>query len=201
MKNNLRNGAIIGIVIGTLGIGGGIFIANNKSIDIPQIKQETANQETDKLEDKKEDTKTNNKEDKSEDTKSKSKDNNTESKEKSNTSNNKTVIQSDNQKVVCSVCGKKDYIDNMYITENHYECNNCVYKCPYCGKQMEEVYPSNWYCVNPNCMNCINDYDRQRYNDPVNPGDSPHTGTEDTGGYDPEPWDDPTNNSQWFGTD
>ena len=34
MKNNLRNGAIIGIVIGTLGIGGGIFIANNKSIDI-----------------------------------------------------------------------------------------------------------------------------------------------------------------------
>ena len=40
MKNNLRNGTIIGIVIGTLGIGGGIFIANNKSIDIPQIKQE-----------------------------------------------------------------------------------------------------------------------------------------------------------------
>ena len=187
MKNNLRNGAIIGIVIGTLGIGGGIFIANNKSIDIPQIKQETANQETDKLEDKKEDTK------------SKSKDNNTESKEKSTTSNNKTVTESDNQKVACSVCGKKDYIDNMWITENHYECNNCVNKCPYCGKQMKEVYPSNYYCTNPSCMNCIDDYDRQKYNS-VNPGDSPYT--EDAGGYnDPEPWDDPENNSQWFGTD
>ena len=203
MKNNLRNGAIIGIIIAGIGIGGGIFIANNKSIDIPQIKQqETANQETNKSEDKKEDTKTNNKEDKtedkSEDTKSKSKDNNTKSKEKLTTSNNKAVTESDNQKVACAICGKKDYIDNMWITENHYECNNCVNKCPYCGKQMQEVYPSNYYCTNPSCMNCIDDYDRQKYN-PANPGDN--TSIEDAGDYDPEPWYDPENNSQWFGTD
>lgn len=134
---------------------------------------------------------------KSEDIKSKSKENKTE--EKSTTSNNKAVTN--NQKVDCAICGKKDYIDNMYITENHYECNNCVNKCPYCGKQMKEVYPSNWYCVNPNCYNCIDDYDRQRYNNPANPGDSTHTSVEDAGDYDPEPWDDPTNNSQWFGTD
>lgn len=202
MKNNLRNGAIIGIIIAGIGIGGGIFIANNKSIDIPQIKQETANQETNKSEDKKEDTKTkDNEENKTEEKsdKSKSKDNNTKSKEKSTTSNNKAVTN--NQKVACAICGKKDYIDNMWITENHYECSNCVNKCPYCGKQMKEVYPSNWYCVNPNCYNCINDYDRQRYNNPANPGDSTHTSIEDAGDYDPEPWDDPTNNSQWFGTD
>ena len=200
MKNNLRNGAIIGIVIAGIGIGGGIFIANNKVEPLPQIKQEeTANQETDKSEDIKIDNKEDKIEEKSED-KTNNKDNNTKSKDKSTTSNNKTATESDNQKVACAICGKKDYIDNMWITENHYECNNCVNKCPYCGKQMQEVYLSNWYCTNPSCMNCINDYDRQRYN-PANPGDSTHTSIEDAGDYDPEPWDDPTNNSQWNGTD
>lgn len=205
MKNNLRNGAIIGIIIAGIGIGTGVLIANNKSIDIPQIKQETANQETDKTEDKTEDSKTDNEEnkteEKSEDTKSENKDNNTKSKNKSTTSNNKTVTESDNQKVACSVCGKKDYVDNMWITENGYECSNCVNKCPYCGEQMQEVYPSNWYCVNPNCYNCIDDYDRQRYYNPANPGDSTHTSIENADEYDEEPWADPSNNSQWFGTD
>ena len=46
MKNNLKNGVIIGTLIASLGIGGGIFIANNKSSERTSIKKTEDSQNT-----------------------------------------------------------------------------------------------------------------------------------------------------------
>ena len=99
MDKNLRNGIIIGTLIAFLGIGGGIFIANNKSIEESQTKniyeKSTSNDkkgvEAIKEEDKSEDTKNENSE-----TKTEVKENNESKSNKSTTSNNKTVTKVEN---------------------------------------------------------------------------------------------------------